>query len=355
MKRGPVIHGALLVVALVVAYQTWTRDKSAKPVRANVTLWGGAPADVESITLTGENKKTVVERRKDGAGAYLWGVVERTTKPLKPKDAVSSEDAPPTPVTTVREFPVGEEGDKLVEKLAPLQAVRDLGALQDAQKKDFGLEQPKDKLVVKVAGKARELVLGGRVYGGDDRYVLEPTSNHVFVIPADVLRPLESADGSLRERKVHAFEKDEVAQVVLKTPSAEKALVRGGEGAKATWASAATPGQPDQTLANFMNRMGDVTPTDFAPTLDEKTLELLLTVEYKDKGGKGMGRLQLFKKPAAATPVATSAITPAPGVTATVAPEPEYYVRTERTRVLAKLHKAAAERVDKDLTQIFAN
>ena len=31
MKRGPIVHGILLVAVLIFGYQTWTRDKTVGP------------------------------------------------------------------------------------------------------------------------------------------------------------------------------------------------------------------------------------------------------------------------------------------------------------------------------------
>lgn len=360
MKRGPVIHGALLVLALVVAYQTWTRDKSAKPSKANVVVWGGAPSEIQSIThetqSAAQTKKTVVERRSDGGASYLWGRVDKTTQPPKPPkppespqakagegqppEALSSsvDEPPPAPTTTTKEFPIGEEGDKLVERLAPLKALRDLGPLTEERKESYGLKEAKDKLIVRFSSGEKQLVIGGRVYGGDDRYVLDPTTNKVYVLPADVIRPLDGAEATLRERKINAFDPEDVGKVILKAPSGEKAIVRSGggaPGAKVVWADAARPGEHDQTLANFMTRMNEVVPMEYAPSAKPDAMTLLLRVDYQSKGGKALGYLELFKQ-------ATASGT-----------DPEYYLRTERTRVLGKLHKAVAERIEKDLGSIL--
>jgi len=75
--------------------------------------------------------------------------------------------------TVTKEFPVGEDGSKFLERLAPLKALRDLGVPTDAQKADWGLADAKDRLTVTFKSGARELLLGARVFGGSDRYVLE--------------------------------------------------------------------------------------------------------------------------------------------------------------------------------------
>ena len=131
MRKGLVAHGALLAVALLAAYQTWTRDKTIKPKLGDVTLMSMAVDSIDLITLQQDLKQVKVERRADATGSYLWATVIRTPPPPKvpemPEDAVSSPDAPPAIQPSTREFPVGKDGSTWLEKVAPLRALRDLG------------------------------------------------------------------------------------------------------------------------------------------------------------------------------------------------------------------------------------
>lgn len=344
LRKGPVVHGALLVVALGLAYQTWTRDKSAKPKVKMVDVWSGAPGAVERITYETERRKLEIERRSDAGGAYLWATVTTTTTAKPPKPPVTADAGPEdtvsttddTPTVTVQEYPVGEEGEKLLAQVAPLQAVRDLGPLTDERKKDYGLEAPKTKLIVRIGGASREMVVGGPVYGQDHRYALDPTTQKVYVLPGDLFKPLGS-DPTLREKKLHAFDVAEVTAVMVEAGGKSRQLSRRpgqASGAPATWADAATPAQPDQTLANFMDRVDALAVVEYVPKLDEAGLEPVLTVEYK-KGSAVAGRLELVRKPSA------------------TAGQFDYYVRTERTRVRGKVNPQAAQRVEQDLAAIL--
>ncbi|RMH39204.1 MAG: hypothetical protein D6689_17380, partial [Deltaproteobacteria bacterium] len=182
MKRGPIIHGVLLVATAAFAYQTWTRDKTVKVERAQFVLWDGRPADIVSVDYDVKDKRTIhIERRSDDQGSYLWGIATRTTiipaKKSAPggdqagagaRDAGVAEPEPqPEVKTTTKEFPVGESGDKLLEGLAPMRALRELGALTDEQRKEYGLEDAGTQLTVNFQSGSHTLILGGRVYGGN--------------------------------------------------------------------------------------------------------------------------------------------------------------------------------------------
>jgi hypothetical protein len=245
--------------------------------------------------------------------------------------------------TTTQEFPVGEEGEKALGRLAPLKAIRDLGTA--AGKDEYGFGDASDKLTVQIGGAKHELTLGTRVFGGDDRYVLDPAGGHVFVIAGEVLRPFDAPEFSLRERKLHGFQPGDVGGAVLRAAGKERTLARVAKAAPAegagtprptgamSWADAKAPDKPDQTLANFMERVEALAPTDWSQS--PENLQPVGTIEYRDKAGKVLGTVELGKRPAA------------------TAGQFEYYVKTERTHGLAKVSPAAGGRVDQDLAQVL--
>jgi hypothetical protein len=368
MKRGPIVQGVLLIAALAFAYQTWTRDKTAKVQRGEFVLWDASLGEVQSIDYDVKDKKTVrIERRSDDHGEYKWALVTRTTKPPgkpaekkppKPEglDAGVAADTPepegtPEPAdtpepepevkTVTKEFPVGKVGDDLFKGLSPLRALRELGTLNDEQREDYKLAKGDTQLTVTYAkGESRSLILGGKVYGGSDRYVLDPASGKAYIVPGESLQPLAGGDSALRDGKIFDFEATEVATVTIKTEAQQKNLVRGTKegphGQKqATWAYAETPDDEDLTLANFMNRVDKLTPSDYLPSKSTDGLSSVVRIEYADKAGKALGHIEVFKQP---------------GVKEGLF---DYFVLSKRTRVIAKTHPGAAKRVDKDLEQIF--
>jgi hypothetical protein len=426
MKRGPMVHGVLLVAALLWAYQTYTREDTAEPKTGEFQVW--SHDSVQAIAFESERRSVRVEHRRDDKGAeYLWGVVVRTTpKPTPPKPPVpAGGDAgpaarPPEPEmeTKTQEFPVGEAGEELIKNFKELRALRNLGPLSDEQKKDFGVADSKDSLTVSFGGKAsRSLIVGGRVYGGSDRYVLDPDSGRGYVLSAEVLRSLEGAEASLRLRELHAYKDEKVARAaveleggkrreLVKKPAKDgkaEAAEADMAGKPAEWADAAAPDKVDQTLANFLDRVGRLVPIDYDAKVQPSALSRLVVLRYRDDKGKDLGYLELYRSSPKATPAAAEPGKPAtpagaptePGKPATPAgaaaqpgkpatppadphghqhgedghdhgtppaspeagkppaPEVEYYIRTEQTRVLGKVSKLSAERVEQDLKELF--
>ena len=237
MKTGPVVHGVLLAAALGVAWMTWTRDKTVAPATATLTIWPESGA-VESLALHGTLRDLSVEKKADGD--YYWASLTKTTappaKPAAPDGGVTMSVIEDKGTTTKQEFPVGDEGEKALGRFAPLKALRDLGA--KTSKEEYGFGDESDKLTVKIGGKSHELTLGARVFGGDNRYVLDPAGGHVFVIAGEVLRPFDAPEFSLRERKLHGFQPGDVGEAVVRAGDKEKKLLHVP---KAPPAEGATP------------------------------------------------------------------------------------------------------------------
>ncbi len=355
LAKTNIIHGALLAVALGFAWQTLTRKVAPDRPPGSVTLWGGSPAEIVSVHYESElptESRAIDVVRKDG---YLWGVSKRTTKPPKPPvppvppppapgtpDAGTPAPAPEPPkqvepVVTTREFTVGEAGTKLLEKLVPLVALRDLGKLDEARKKEYGLDAPKGKLVVKRAGASHELIVGGNVFGGGDRYVLERSSGRVFVVADDAIRPLDTGEVTLPERKLHAFEPADIAEVLVQGGGKERRVLRKTEPGKPKpiWSDAATPAVEDQTLAAFMDRVSPLAPLDYpSPAPTDAELTLVLKFTYRSAKSAELGTTELYKKPALKEGTF------------------DWYVKSERTRVVARVSAPVAERLEQDLASL---
>jgi len=392
MKRGPIIHAVLLVFVLGFAYQTWTREKKVEPKTGKVEVWSKPASSLQAVLFETKDRTLRVERRKDDAGSYLWGKETRVSRhhkrpprPAKGQDAGVPPAEPEVEETTsTREFPAGEAGTELFDNFAQLHALRDLGELSDSDRQDYGLADSTDNITAIFADGQRSLILGGRIYGSSDRYVLDTDTNKGYAVAGAVVRGLTSGESALRVKQLHKFDVDKVDKAELTTGSgASRKLVRttvkGPKGETKGWADAATPDKHDQTMANFLNSLLNLRPTAYMLELKPDEMTKLIAVDYRDSAGKSLGHFELYKEvEEPATPAeATDPDAPTPPETAPAGakttdaksadakaadqakpkpkkpPKVNYYVRTERTRVLGKVGRAQAERVEKDMAEIF--
>ena len=293
----------------------------------------------------------------------------------------SGPGAPPAEeemVTTTREFPIGKGGRELVESLSHLRALRDLGKLSDQQKEEYGLTDSKENLTVFFkGGKQYSLIVGERVFGGSDRYVLQSDSGKGYVLSnSEIMRHIDGAETSLGLKDMHRFQED-AEEEPPKTPQdpnmpkpakdrypgVQNIQIEGGKNSKelvradATdpkgvktlgWASKDKAGQADISLSNFLSQIDRLRPTEYDPSVSESSLEKILTVKYTGGGGKVLGQFEFFKKTVVTPEVKTNEgedKAPEGGV--------EYYVKTELTRIPGKVSRMAAERVEQDIPTLF--
>lgn len=395
--KAALIHGALLLVMLVYGYRTWTRDTSVSPDVGSISLWQKSASALRSVEYKAEGRIVRLEKRTDGGGEYWWGL-ETTiskrpkptpppaapptapadaTKPAAPPAAPADATKPATPadptkpaapadptkpaepakpaepemeeVRTVTEFPTGEAVDKLVKLLASARVMRSLGTVSEADKKTYKLDDQKTTLTVSFADGNRTFVIGGQVYGGSDRYVLEGATGKGYVFSRELLTSLEGGFTSLRLADPRGFELADAKQVTItaggKTRTAIRVASTSADGqASEKWGDAATK-KVDQTLANFVDNTLNLQPTSFDPAVKMSDLTPVLTLAYRDGKGNALGEVKLFKRTRAAE-------MPADGTGDPANPPPpvvEYFLHTAKTRVMAQVNRSVAERAEQDL------
>lgn len=332
--RGFFVHAGLFVLSAVCAVGVWTREQQPKAlVQSEATIWQGREEDVSRIFFETKTKKVSMEAKRDEVGIYFVGELERETLAPPPKGQDGAAPAPPTKEKTKVAFVSVGGAQKLAKALSTLKALRALGHIADDRAAEFGLAEPEGNVAITIRGTEHKLVLGGATPGGADRYVKDPASGEVYAIDGDAVRDLDAADSKLIERDLHEWKEAEVTTADIKAGDKTRQLVRGGPEGKRFWADPSTADQKDETLANWMTKLDRLRPTDYVTkTLDGK--QDVLRVEYKAQN-KVLGFFELVRM-APADP----------------AGKPDYFVRTERTRMFAKVSAQTAEQVDQDLGSI---
>jgi hypothetical protein len=263
----------------------------------------------------------------------------------------------PAPITTTREFPVGDGAEKVIKAVTSARALADLGKLTDELKKEYKLEDTSITLSIVFKSGTKSFVIGGSVYGGSDKYALDTDTGKGYVLSGSfMLQPLEQGESGLRLGDPKGFPADSVARVTASSGGKAKTALRmmadaaakpdpanphapvAPTGKTKTWGDPAT-GKPDQTLANFIDNIDKLKPTKYESELDAATLTEVVKLTYQDGKGSTLGTMTLYKRDK-----------PAEGpIPATV----EYYIMTEKTRVPGVVPKSMAERVDQDIATVF--
>ncbi|MCB9673127.1 MAG: hypothetical protein H6734_26925, partial [Alphaproteobacteria bacterium] len=91
--RTVVLYAALLGVAMVGSYLSWTAKDTGAVVAEEVPVYRASAGDVKALAFHSEDVDVRVERREDDRGAYAWIEVEERKDPTKP--AKVDDEAPP--------------------------------------------------------------------------------------------------------------------------------------------------------------------------------------------------------------------------------------------------------------------
>ncbi len=328
------VHVVLLAAASLGAVYMWTRDKDAKSsVVADVTVWGGKPADVKRITFESKLRKIVLESRTDAVGRWFEGTVEKQPPPPRPAADGGTEPSADTKPTVVQIVSI-KAAEKIAEGIAPLKAVRELGRVPADQAADFGLAEPEGTLTMLIGSKEHKLLVGATAPGGTDRYVKDPDTDMVYAVQGEFLRDLLSGEAVLNERDLHGFEDEDIKSVRIAANGKTRELAREGVGGAATWSDPATPDKPDETAANWMTKVGRLRAIEYVAALPGSPDQArFLRIDYMGKK-QPLGFLEVFRFPTADDK------------------KSDWYIRTERTRKFAKVYASAAEQLESDLGSV---
>lgn len=390
MRLGPVIHGGLLLVALLFAYQTSTRSKTKKPKQGTHLVW--KESKPTSLVFESEESTVRMEWREDEKGKYLWGhedrsrvVKKKLDKPVEPAEPVegtpadaakdkapaeepkdgtpadasadeAKEEAPAEEetieetVVTTHEYPIGTKGSDLLKEYEKLMALRKVGPITSDDFEKYDLQEKTLNLTVAFAdGKQRTLLIASKsIYGGGDRYALDVQSNILYVLAGKLVKPLESAETSLGLDAVHTYKDEFVKSVEVKTTAGDKEILKGSttdeKGQHTTWSSATSPGQNDTTLGTFIERVGKLKPAGYEPKLQAGDLIHIATLRYRDDKKQALGYLELYRQLPTMQEPSTDPKLPN---------QTQYYIKTEETRVLGKVGRLAGQQIDRDLVEFF--
>jgi hypothetical protein len=331
MKRA-LVHGALLVLMLIVAFVTWTGGNRPETDDALTSVWDHDPEDVAAVIYRSRQRNIQLQRRGSDREAYLWGV-QRELTTAAPRDTLATGS---TAGAQTMEYPVGEEGDTLITNLARLRVLRDLGEATAAKRATYGLSDSVPVLTMRLRNRTeRTLAIGKTVLGGGSVYVQDVRGNRIYVVPIALLRPFELGGDMLRLTRLQSFEPDDVAMVTVRADTAQRTMRRRTQGSPPMPVWTPTDNErADEAFGNFMAQVEQLWIARYLPQATADTLQRVIRIDYFASDGDSLGYLELFR-------------------TRPTAGSPTYLLRTARTIVLGEVYAPLAERVEQDVATLF--
>jgi hypothetical protein len=166
------------------------------------------------------------------------------------------------------------------------------------------------------------------------------------VLASEIMRHIDAAETALGLKTYHAFDEvEDLRRLAVEAGGTTIELVRldleedknEKKTTRTTWARAESENIEDVTMANFVDRVSKLRPVEYLPDLSAESLTRLARFSYRDAGGKELGYMELYE---------------GPGDSDAPDAKDEYYMKTEVTRVLGRVSRLTAERVDQDLVEI---
>ena len=289
--RSTWLHGGLLALALFGAWLSFARPfaDDAAGAAAGVVVVRAAEGEVERLVHERGDRTLEIEAREDGLGRWFEGR--------------EGAGAP---------FAGGRQVEAAWRGLEPLRAVRVLEGVDEAKLGELGLaggDSPAEFLTLTVRGLDIRFRLGGRPFGGADRYARREAGpdgeaaapGRVLVLPADVVSGLGGAD-LLMERRLLAASRPDVEAMTLQRPGArtgEPLTIRqrtGANPADAFWTLDGAE-RADADIAAWVDKFFRLSVAAYRggePAADWRP-EAIVAVEAREHGAS---RLEIWSAPA---------------------------------------------------------
>ena len=381
-RKALIVHGVVAIIALFAAYSAWKKARQGDtdgdtPEESSVVVAELQRSEIKGISYRSEKRNVVIDL--SSADGPRWVTVSTKTKVRRPQpektkvapqpdagvspdagaptpiadagitdaaeaDAAPSEpDAPPEPEFDIQEkvvrFAANKVLDELLEKVAPLKAVRRLGKLQPSQLEEFELHEPHAQLEISLASGKRVLQVGARTFGGGNHYyVLDEHSGESFLLGSRLIRDLEMAQSRLFQRELHDFEDNEVASAIIIAAGRRRALEHRNRQSPRdhSWVDPENPEDSAELLGNWMRQLGRLRVLAYPEPGQgpDASAPPLMRIELSGDDGAELGYLEIFRG---------------------AAETPEFFGRSEATGTWVQLSRTVSEQVVQDLEEVLGD
>jgi hypothetical protein len=287
---------AALVVAGICAYFVFSAGKE-KAEKGKVIL------DVEPDQLgrlafdTGKKQVVAVSRK---GGGFTMTITEQTHKPVaKPKEEPGAGDAPDkksavqmVTETNVTSYRASHEFEKVLDRLLPLRAERDLGKVDEKKLSQFGMVEAGRTLIVEAKSQKVTYRIGSQTPGGATNYVHEQPDGPIYLISSTLIRSLDVRATRYLERRLVGVDKQDVERVVVGTLMVNREFMQQKREKRSVWVPADSPDTTNDLFANWVDRVFRLGATEYLAQDPVPPPRSELKLSYF-KGNKQLDELEL--------------------------------------------------------------
>ncbi|MDP7114245.1 MAG: DUF4340 domain-containing protein [Myxococcota bacterium] len=267
------IYAALLLVALVAAYMSWTHEPPGG--KGDVVVIDADARQLQAVVYEEEDHTVRVTRREGGDDGICWGdtrklsVAPRTPDKVPPvlnpegegdddsaEPASEEPEEEPEKIEEIKSFRGNKTCDKILGRFAPMKAIREFELLTDEKLAEMELTEPVATLKVTTARGERSFEVGGRSYGTNDYYLRDASSGSVFLVESRVIADIKGGSTRLMERSVFDFKKEdaESAQVAVGSNRGSFVQLNRDDSKTAFWAAADDTSRAHDAADTLLNK-----------------------------------------------------------------------------------------------------
>lgn len=275
MKRTLLANAVLLVVGLGLALSVWLGEETSQ--RASIKLLDLASDQIRAVAYSWPDGSLQLTPRGSGKQLRMDAILNTLEQPpVQPTSAPSSRPAPdagllddagtradsgqdtatrnsadktPTaePVRRTATFPAGDSVLRAIDKLTPLEALRDLGSIPDERLAKVGLISPRRVLVITTTTGEHRLEIGEKTYGAEGRYARLAGESAIYLVTNSLVTGLEGTAERLMEWRLVPHDLEQVAGFDLAIAGQSKSFHQVDRD-QPTRARFVAPGQPDLAI-----------------------------------------------------------------------------------------------------------
>lgn len=270
------IYSVLLVVLLLAAYTSWTREEPGE-TDTKVVLLEAQPEEIKGLKLVTRTQTISLSWRDLQGERTPWFTTKSRTR--------------------TRQFAGNSEVKTMVKRFAPFEALRSLGKdLSEEELKTTKLDANTSKLTVAAGNTERSFVVGGKTGGSRDFYVQRAGDSEVLLVASKTLSELQYPDGKFMQRKLRRQDKKDVVAIEVEAGGVKKRLLQQNRLAptEAFWSAASTPDEKNDELGAWADKLEKLTVLDYLESEDDhKKGTEVFTARYLGEDDKVLSEIKL--------------------------------------------------------------
>ena len=272
-------HTILAVVAALTAWLAWAEPALTNSGNETVVMVPGSPEELAAIRW--QDDRYEVKLAREGVESFTVSVQSLQNK--------EGEEEP----GPAKSYPGSERAQKLFEELAPLEAARTLGVVEEGELAAYGLASPSGTLGLSFGSDEEVTIpIGAATYGSGDRYAKGP-NDQIYLLKSSLLGGLRHGASAMLDRNALGIAAEDIQRIVISAGMQSRELRQryGEDRDRAYFADPAVPDVKLEKITAWVDRILKLRVVDVKQPQPRETPRVVVDLY---NGKKKLGRIELW-------------------------------------------------------------